>query len=100
MVPSVILKMALGVSTRSWRGVFQAVRLCSGQSSVVGADHPQIQSLLKSLCGLQLSKVMARRKEPLVVPRYQLMTFEQLQQVRNKRHRARGRGRKVVWLLA
>lgn len=66
-----------GVSAGSWMGVFQAIRSCS-----VDADNPQAQSLLKSLCGLQLNKVMARRKEPLVVPRYQLMTFEQLELVR------------------
>lgn len=47
----------------------------------VNPNHPEVQSLLGKLTGLDLNKVMARRKEPLVVPHYQLMTLEQLQNV-------------------
>lgn len=47
----------------------------------VEPDHSEVQALLNTLAGLDLNKVMARRKEPLVVPHYQLMSLEQLQQV-------------------
>lgn len=48
----------------------------------VKPDHPRVQELLNNMSGLDLSKVMAARKEPLVVPHYQLLTLEELQKVR------------------
>lgn len=52
-------------------------------SQVVAVDpsHPQAKSLLNNLGGLNLNKVMERRKEPLLVPYYKLMTLEQLEEV-------------------
>ena len=50
-------------------------------STAVKPDHPEVQRLLNSLAGLDLDRVMAKRREPLVVPHYQLMTLEQLKQV-------------------
>ena len=47
----------------------------------VKPDDPAVSTLLNSLGGIKLSQVMATRKELLVVPHYQLMTFDQLQQV-------------------
>lgn len=52
-----------------------------GHMVAVTPDSPDVLVLLNNLAGLDLNKVMARRKEPLVVPRYQLMTLEQLQDV-------------------
>ena len=51
------------------------------QSVAVNPGDAEVQSLLVNLAGLDLHKVMARRKEPLLVPHYQLMTLEQLQEV-------------------
>lgn len=44
-------------------------------------DNPQVLRLLSRLSGLDLDKVMAKRREPLVVPHYQLMSLEELEQV-------------------
>ena len=47
----------------------------------VEPDNAEVQALLLNLAGLDLHKVMARRKEPLLIPHYKLMTLEQLQEV-------------------
>ena len=60
------------------RGVY---RHCSTRTVAVKPDDAQVKTLLASLAGLDLHKVMARRKEPLLVPHYKLMTLEQLQEV-------------------
>lgn len=48
----------------------------------VSPEEPEVQALLNSLTGVDLYKVMARRREPLLVPHYKLMNMEQLQEVR------------------
>lgn len=51
-------------------------------SVAIEPDDAKVQRLLNNLAGLELKKVMIKRKEPLIPPHYQLMTLEQLQQVR------------------
>ena len=41
----------------------------------------RVQDLLRKLAGMDLNKVFRRRREELEVPKYQLMTDEQLMQV-------------------
>lgn len=56
--------------------------LCMQPAVAVEPNNPEVLRILNSLAGLDLNRVMAKRREPLVVPHYQLMTLEQLQQVR------------------
>jgi hypothetical protein len=66
-------------------GVGLLRKLCTSSSSnpavAVAPDDPEVLRLLNSMAGLDLNRVMAKRREALVVPHYQLMTLEQLQQV-------------------
>lgn len=55
--------------------------LCMQPAVAVEPNNPEVLRILNSLAGLDLNRVMAKRREPLVVPHYQLMTLEQLQQV-------------------
>ena len=53
-------------------------------SSSVFPSDPRAQLLLNNLAGLDVEKVLPRRKEPLVVPRYKLMTLDELDEVSGK----------------
>ena len=44
----------------------------------------RVQNLLKKMTGLNLEKIFARQKEPLVPPVYRLMTSDELAQVGQK----------------
>lgn len=52
--------------------------------TAVKPSDPKVQALLSNLAGLDLTKLMARRQEPLIVPHYKLMTLEELQEVSSK----------------
>lgn len=60
---------------------FLSINVHSRPTVAVEPDNPEIVAILNSLAGLNLDRVMAKRREPLVVPHYQLMTLEQLQEV-------------------
>ena len=80
-------RLVLAASRYRWRltgQFFSSVQDPSNLGHVaVTPDNPDVLALLNNLAGLDLNKVMARRKESLIVPRYQLMTLEQLQEVRD-----------------
>lgn len=67
--------MASGLRVRpvQWRRC-----LCSRQVAASAQDK-QVQKLLSRMTGLDLDKVFAPRKEPLVLPRYRLMNKAQLE---------------------
>ena len=47
----------------------------------MSVDDERVQELLSRVCGMDMDVVFAPRKEPLIPPRYQLMTRDQLQEV-------------------
>ena len=47
----------------------------------MSVDDERVQELLKRVCGMDMDVVFTPRKEPLIPPRYQLMTRDQLNEV-------------------
>ena len=69
---------------KRWRG--RGVRSLCKQvlpkpAVAIESGNPEVLRLLTKLSGLNLDRVMAKRREPLVVPHYQLMTLEELEHV-------------------
>ena len=64
-------------------------RLCSEQPDPpprrtrpsVSVQDERVQALLSQLTGMDLDKVFAARKEPLMPPTYKLLTLEELEKV-------------------
>ena len=47
----------------------------------MSVDDERVQELLGRVCGMDMDVVFTPRKEPLIPPRYQLMTKDQLNEV-------------------
>lgn len=50
--------------------------------SAVSVEDERVQELLSRVSGMDMDVVFAPRKEPLIPPRYQLMTRDQLDKVK------------------
>ena len=54
---------------------------CAAAAGQVEVTDPRVQELLGRMTGVDLDRVFAKRLEPLVLPRYRLLTQEQLDKV-------------------
>ena len=53
-------------------------KLCQGAVAGVSVEDERVRELLGRVNGIDMDVVFAARKEPLVPPRYRLMTRDQL----------------------
>lgn len=54
-------------------------------STAVGVEDERVQQILRRVTGMDFDRVFATQKEDLTLPRYRLLSEEQLKQVINER---------------